>query len=532
MLKAIAVVIPLAVIASLLSLWLYRHSPRRASSTAGSQLARDWRAWRGSLPSHRAASLVVLASAIAIRLFHLPQPLRYDEAFTYLNYASHSLVDVLSDYSLPNNHVFHTLLVWVTTRILGHQPWEIRLTAFLAGVCLVIAVYVVARRFANADAALLAAALAATLPSLILYSTNARGYSLIGLAFVVLIWHALALAEEDSGGLWLGLAATVALGMYTAPSMIYPAGAVCVWILVDTIRRQGRGAALAILPRFAVAIALAGVLTVAAYVPILLRSGLAALLSNSGIPALPYDEFLAALPAFVDTLAPSLALGIPTAVLVLLAAVAAYGALADPAERGRRASLLVVVLAWSVLTLFESRRLPPARVWLFLVPLLCIYAGAGLAALAARASSATRIAADRLSIAASLGLATVLGIQTIASRAVFDATETGTLVAGREIARELLAQRQRGDDVVVARPSGAVLDYYLIEQRGQTLAEFNRSGLHSRLRVVVNERHGQTLAAIMRLRRDLAWREFTTTPTSLSFTGARLYTFERTRPGR
>lgn len=91
MLKSIAAVVPLAALAGLLALWLYRHSPRRAPS-ATRQLARDRRAWQASSPSHRAASLLVLSSAIGIRLFHLRQPLRYDEAFTYLNFASHSLV--------------------------------------------------------------------------------------------------------------------------------------------------------------------------------------------------------------------------------------------------------------------------------------------------------------------------------------------------------------------------------------------------------------------------------------------------------
>src|SRR5450631_3222237 len=49
--------------------------------------------------------------AVVLRIAHLRQPMRYDEAWTFVHYASQPLSVALSDYSFPNNHVFHSLLV-------------------------------------------------------------------------------------------------------------------------------------------------------------------------------------------------------------------------------------------------------------------------------------------------------------------------------------------------------------------------------------------------------------------------------------
>src|SRR6266576_3810691 len=110
---------------------------------------------------HRSACVAILAFAIAMRLFHLNQPMRPDESWTFLDFALQPLSGLLSDYSRPNNHIFHTLLVWMSIHVLGYAPWVIRLPAFVAGVLMVPATYVATRALAGARPALLAAALAA-----------------------------------------------------------------------------------------------------------------------------------------------------------------------------------------------------------------------------------------------------------------------------------------------------------------------------------------------------------------------------------
>lgn len=124
---------------------------------------------------------LVFAAALVNGAHYLSRPMLYDEAFTYNIFASRPMLRIISDYQLPNNHIFHSLLVHFTTGIFGSQPWAVRLPAFLAGVWLIPAGYLVARAFFDRDTALLSAALTGFMPILVDYATNARGYSLMAL---------------------------------------------------------------------------------------------------------------------------------------------------------------------------------------------------------------------------------------------------------------------------------------------------------------------------------------------------------------
>ena len=52
--------------------------------------------------------------------------MRYDESVTYLYFASQSWMTVVSSYTYPNNHVFHSLLVKAFATVLGDDPWVLR----------------------------------------------------------------------------------------------------------------------------------------------------------------------------------------------------------------------------------------------------------------------------------------------------------------------------------------------------------------------------------------------------------------------
>ena len=106
------------------------------------QLARDfYKAAREEDRVHLCALLVILLLTIGLRLFFLFQPMRYDEANTFIQYASKPLYVRPSDYSLPNNHLFHTFLVHTAYLLLGNKPWVIRLPALIAGILLAPASY-------------------------------------------------------------------------------------------------------------------------------------------------------------------------------------------------------------------------------------------------------------------------------------------------------------------------------------------------------------------------------------------------------
>ena len=115
------------------------------------------RDWAEATPVERVVAVLLGVIAFAIRLAHVRQTMRHDEAYTFLHYATAPLASALSDYTYPNNHLFHTLLVWISTRLFGPSEVAIRLPAFFFGMLLVPAVYRLALRFADRGASLLSA---------------------------------------------------------------------------------------------------------------------------------------------------------------------------------------------------------------------------------------------------------------------------------------------------------------------------------------------------------------------------------------
>ncbi len=120
------------------------------------------------------------------------QAITLDEADTYLMFAGQGARFVW--YPFPNNHVFNTLLMWLSTRAFGVSPLTIRLPA-LIGAALYIAVACFLAQALTGRFALQMASLICLVynPFILDYFAAARGYSLAnafllaGLAIPV--WH-------------------------------------------------------------------------------------------------------------------------------------------------------------------------------------------------------------------------------------------------------------------------------------------------------------------------------------------------------
>ena len=226
-------------------------------------------------------ALITLLAA-ATRGFYLAQPMLHDEAYTFIAFASRPLLPAISDYALPNNHIFHTLLVYLAYHLLGNQPWIIRLPAFVAGVAIVPLAYAAGAIFYNRKAGLLSAGIVAAAPLLINYSANARGYTLV--CALTLCAAALAAYVKDHRNriAWALLALTCALGFYTIPIMLYPAGMLVVWLalsgLFKDIAQDYRRAFWGYL--LGACLLLVG-LTALLYTPVFIKSGIGAVVNNS-----------------------------------------------------------------------------------------------------------------------------------------------------------------------------------------------------------------------------------------------------------
>lgn len=450
------------------------------------------------------AAVVVVAAAL--RWHWLGQPIRYDEAVTWLEYASRPLPEALALYDLPNNHLFHTLLAHLSADLLGPGDRSLRLPAYLAGVLTVPATWALGRRLHGAPVGLLAAAIVAVSPALVLFSANARGYAIVALAFLALALLAVELRRRSSALLWAAFAVTAALAGWTMTAALYPAVAAGLWILWparegEAVRPPGgRLAGLA-----AAAVGAAG-LAALLYAPVLRRSGWRSIAANRFVAPDPFDEFIGEVPAFLVSVLREWTHGLPAWLVVLLglgAAAAAAGRVAG--ARGRPSSLLPAALLGSALVLVATRRTPFARVWLYLLPAAAVFAAAGLGLLwrilsevvdpgPGAEAGGSRGAPARRGGRGVAGVALVVlvagGVHLLRADPVTPWGLTGSLPAGDRVAGFLAGRMGPGDAVRAPIPADAPLEYYFSRlgiERGRVNDIPEPGGC---LWIVVNRRHG------------------------------------------
>jgi len=309
-----------------------------------------------------------------LRLAALNDPVTYDEAYTYVAFVSRSWWGVLSDYSLPNNHIFHTLLVKISVSLLGNQPWSLRLPALLAGTAALPLIYLLGKRIYSSTTGLAAAMLAAVCPALIRYDSAARGYSLVAL-FTLLAWLAAAdWLETSRRRAWLGLAVAVTLGMFTIPTMLLPAGGIFLWALLTLAAHK----AWRRIPALVGAGLLSVAFTLTLYSPVLRVSGWRKLFANNFVlPVEPGLYFSRVLWERLTQTWEIWTMQTPPALgWILLAGVILSLALHRQIAR-QQISLLAALFGW--LFFYVIIRRPDAydRFWAFLLPLSLLWAAAG-----------------------------------------------------------------------------------------------------------------------------------------------------------
>jgi hypothetical protein len=469
---------------------------------AGQDAVLFWRAVR-TLPvprPHGLALILLTALGGLLRLYYLSQPMRYDESYTFLVFAMRPFDYIVSNYPVPNNHVFHTLLVALAYRLLGGAPWVIRLPAFLAGVLLVPATYLAAVGLSGRRAALLAAGLVASSSFLIEYSTDARGYILMSWLALVLLSVAVYVKDHPNRFAWLLFVGLAVLGFYTLPTMLYPFGAIGLWLLLSYFRRDVQGyPGRSFLAYLFGAGAAAALLTLGLYAPIIRTSGLRAITSNAYVAPLGEDVFLPELWGSLVATWKSWIRDLPSASGYLLAGFFLASLLFYKDRARQRLPLALVMLVWCLGLVLVQRVAPWARVWLFLIPFFFIWVADGVLAALGRLRVQLSGRSETLFIGAVILLAGFVGWRVLRSGSILDSGQTGTLNAAQPIVLYLKNRLRSGDVVVSEVPSNYPLRYYfyryqLPDERLYRL----KYGLHfQRAWIVVNLRHNQSLEGVL-----------------------------------
>lgn len=384
---------------------------------------------------------------IVIRIWFLDQPIRYDEAHTYMTFVEPG-ADWLFYYQEPNNHVGHTLLVYISTSLFGDQPWAIRIPAFLAGVLSVPMTYLCARTVFKQTTGLVAAGLVAGSPYLVFFSTNARGYTGIVLLTLGLVPITLYAVRKESILAGFLFALLSAIGLFTIPIMSFPIAMLAVWSLFLAYHIGGWAKALRIVRAAVLIIVLCATLTLVLYTPVFVTSGMRSVVDNPYIQPQTLSRALASWPHMAIetwTLYHRDIPGLLAACLGILALVGTFYL-----WRANRLALLLIpaVLIGVGVVLLVTRTIPYVRTWTFLLPLGFCLVDAGITAMMRFFAATARVTA-----AGALGLLFAVGISynLATTNAVPQYPETGPVPDAEAIVLYLKPRLKDGDWVLARR---------------------------------------------------------------------------------
>lgn len=416
-------------------------------------------AWRRHEPLlHRWTWSGIVVTAAALRVAFLFQPMRYDEAFTYLAFASKPWYVGLAYYE-PNNHIFHTMLAHASATWFGPWPWAIRLPACLAGMLAVPMTYVAVRRLYHQDIALWTAGWMATAPVFVEYATNARGYSIGVLVFVAALALAHRLKREDNLAAWAAVVFLAVIGLYTLPTMLYAFGALFVWLGFSALAGDATPSKVVMMRRLAGAGVWTVVLAAVCYSPVVMAQAFGRTASFA-VPR-SWPAFIDEIRAFLPDLWAQWHHGLPPAVGGLLAAGAVIGLARHRWVARDHLSLLAVAGLWCVVMWLVLRPAPllPRHLLAF-APLYIATAGAGWWHLLGRSSWLAGTSRRRaVALATIVWMAVTAGslmrdgsLQTVTPQEQFPDAQAMVLF--------LHDYAKPGDVLVAGVPADAPLEYY------------------------------------------------------------------------
>lgn len=467
---------------------------------------------------HLFTIFIIIIIAIVVRICFLFQPMRYDEAFTFTYFASKPLYIGLSSYIEPNNHIFHTFLVHIAYLFLGNKPWVIRLPALISGILLVPASYLLIRKFYNKHAALLTTAIIASSSYLIEWSTNARGYSLLCLIFLLIITLAIYLKQSTNQAAWLTFALLCTLGFYTIPIMLLPFGIVILWLFLSLILKDINITRSLMFKNLLVYSIIIVLLTLILYLPVILTSGVESIVAHKHIIAnkrvdLGYFSFFwQYFPRRFGQVWTEWNRDIPMMLKILLALGFFLSLVFHKRLTVHRVHIILPAAIWLIPVISVQRVGPAVRGWQFLLPLYIGLSCSGITFLLKFIDSIIGKYKSVIIVFSALTLSLWLGLNVIRSQSVCFSDEASTLRDAEQVTLDLKDYLKPGDKVVAHSPSDQPLIYYFNMYSVPAKYIFSESDRYiqsesddtSRIIVIVNDYYNQNLMEVLDKRGVLA----------------------------
>ncbi len=451
---------------SILGYWLHRNkffdriywkSPKELPSEATVKINSSDNT---GIPVYLEAVFIIFIFAIGlyIRTYFMNQPMRYDEAYTFMRYVNSGL-SFLFLYHEPNNHVLHTLWVKLFTSVFGPSPWFIRLPAFLSGVFSIFFVYLASKRLMRGKGGYVSIALMTVLPFMILYSTNARGYSMVVLITLLLIIQGLKLSDSYSFSGCVLFSFLSALGIFTMPSMLLVLPGIFMWTSIMLLINSKNTKSLMtdfVLPYSIMTV----VLTFVFYSPVIIASGgIESIIANKYVLPVEWDIFVNGLIPHLQKTAFRFSRDVPL-VAVLLVSVLAIGAQTASLIKKDWALFLLLpcILTGCVVVLLLKQKVPFPRTWIFMIPVIFILADAGASMLLERIKVKGAVTLTCILI---IGVCFYFSHGLIKNGSILNYPDTGAFPEASIVAEKLNSVMDEKDNLIIDCPDNFPTYYYL-----------------------------------------------------------------------
>lgn len=443
------------------------------------------------------ALALITVMAVIFRLDRIYAPFGHDEAYTFIAFSSNSLFDTITAYHLPNNHVFHSVLVNIVTHLLGIQPWVVRLPAFIAGVLMVPAAYLLAKTLYDKETALASALLAAYSPALVSYSTNARGYTILALITLLLLALGVFVRRESNLFAWLLIILFSAIGFFTIPVMLFPFGVVFTWLfMINLVEKPGvYSSRMSFFKYWLIAGIAVIVLALLLYTPIFIYSGIKDFFANGVIAPLSWPVFPATLQSRLVETWLEWQKGFPPALVILLGLGFTLGLILHRRISCQKLPVQLAALTWILILLLMRRPNASARFWLFLLPLTCIWSVAGVIGLLKVIASRFT---PRCPLAHVIVGVSLLGVTVLALRLLPGMPEQWASKGEPESIVLFLKDDLRDADLILVTSSDGPAVWYYSRLYGVADSHFDGTQPFERVFIIVSLAEQQTVASIFR----------------------------------
>ncbi|MEO8376271.1 MAG: glycosyltransferase family 39 protein [Candidatus Sumerlaeota bacterium] len=197
-----------------------------------------------SPPQAMAGIALITLLAFVLRAYKMNTDLWLDEINPIVAYRNVPLLEVFTTYLLAGNHQLHTFLVKALVMTLGEKEWIIRMPAVAFGTGCIPAAYWFARFALSRAQSLCLVLLLALSYHMILFSQNARGYSMhifFSLMTSGLLIDALK-RDRASSWIWFGVLSVLSFATQMIGAFVSAGQLIVVLIEIYAHRRRGGNA--------------------------------------------------------------------------------------------------------------------------------------------------------------------------------------------------------------------------------------------------------------------------------------------------